>query len=40
MIPDRLPRITEDDANELRQFIRDYVALSGANGVYLKYNFI
>ena len=33
MIPDRLPRITEDDANELRQFIRDYVALSGANGV-------
>lgn len=33
MIPDRLPRITEDDANELRQFIKDYVALSGSEGV-------
>ena len=33
MIPDRLPRITEDDANELRQFIKDYVSLSGGEGV-------
>ena len=33
MIPDKLPRVTEDDANELRQFIKDYVALSGASGV-------
>ena len=33
MIPDRLPRITEDDAEELRHFIRDYVALSGCDGV-------
>lgn len=33
MASDRIPRMTEDDAEELRSFIRDYVASSGCKGV-------
>ena len=33
MTADRLPRATEDDAEELRSFIRDYVRRSGCDGV-------
>ncbi len=33
MIPDRLPRITGEDADELMAFIKDYVDNSGCSGV-------
>ena len=33
MVSDRLPRVTSEDAEELRGFIRKYVADSGASGV-------
>ena len=33
MASDRLPRVTSEDAEELRGFIRGYVADSGASGV-------
>lgn len=33
MTSERLPRITEDDANELRFFIKEYVESNGCDGV-------
>lgn len=33
MVPERLPRITSDDADEIRGFIRSYVETSGCDGV-------
>ena len=33
MTSDRLPRVTQDDVEEIKQFIRSYVGSSGCDGV-------